>query len=95
MLPGRLPKLVIALYYPDEDKYVGIMSRQQEAVPGLLVFENIVHLTLYLCAGSKHMEAVPKILKIEEARQVVRRRDKMQSIILFRPPKSFAVEYVM
>lgn len=77
MMLGKLPEMVIALYYSDEDKYVGVMTRQREAIPGLLVFENIVHLTLYLCAGSKHMEAVPKVLQIEDARQVIRRNDKI------------------
>lgn len=95
MTPGKLPETVIALYYPDKDEYVGVMTRQREAIPGLLVFENIVHLTLYMCAGSKHVEAVPKILQIENARKLVRSKDKMQSIILYRPPSSFTVEYVM
>ncbi len=95
MILGRLPELVIALYYPAEDTYVGVMARQREAVPGLLVFDNIVDLTLYQCAVSKHMEAVPKILQIEDARDVVRNRDKVQSIILFRPSESFTVEYIM
>ena len=94
MTLGRLPRMVIALYYPNEDEYVGVMTRQRESVPGLLVFENIVHLTLYTCAGSAHMAAVPRILDIEKAREVVRSRDKMQSIILYRPPSSFTVEYV-
>jgi hypothetical protein len=95
IMPGRLPDMVVALYYPDEDKYVGVMTRRREAVPGLLVFEGIVQLTLYQCAGSKHVKAVPKILNLEEARVVVRSRGNMQSIILFRPPGSFTVEYVM
>lgn len=94
MTPGKLPKTVIALYYPESDAYVGVMARQREAVPGLLVFKSIVHLTLYQCAGSKHIKAVPKVLQIEDARQVVRSRDKMQSIILYRPPGSFTVEYI-
>lgn len=89
-----MPKMVIALYYPTADKYVGVMARQREAVPGLLVFENIMHLTLYQCAGSEHKDAVPRVLRLEEARDVVRSRDEMQSIILYRPPRTFVVEYV-
>ena len=93
--PHTLPKIVVALYYPGEDEYVGVMSKQREAIPGLLVFESIVHLTLYQCAGSKHSEAVPKVLRLEEAREVVRTRNGFESILLFRPPRSFVVEYVM
>ena len=93
--PRALPKMVVALYYPGRDEYVGVAAKQREAIPGLLVFESIVHLTLYQCAGSEHSEAVPKVLHLEEAREVVRTRNGFESIILFRPPRSFTVEYVV
>ncbi|MCE5200796.1 MAG: hypothetical protein ABFD54_13145 [Armatimonadota bacterium] len=95
VMPGKLPKAMIALYYPEDDKYVGIMAKQREAISGLLVFENIIHLTLYQCAGSHHLRAVPKVLNLDEARAIVRNRDRFESIIMFRPPGTFVVKYVI
>lgn len=86
---------VVALYYEETDKYVGVVTKGREAVPGLLVFEHVVDLTLYQCAGSKHKEAVPKVLSIEEARAIVRdRHPDFQSLILYQPPHKFTVEFV-
>ncbi len=96
-------KQVLALYYEAGDKYVGVVTKDREAVPGLLVFEHVVDLTLYQCAGSKHKAAVPKTLSIEEARALVRERggDQLQgsrgfqSLILYQPPHKFTVEFVV
>ncbi len=93
-MPGRLPSAVIALYYAGEDRYVGVIAKQREAIPGLLVFGNVVHLTLYQCAGSRHSGAVPKVLTLEDARTIVWSRDGLESIILYKPRRSFVVEYV-
>lgn len=95
VVPGKLPEALIALYYPEDDKYIGVMAKQREAIPGLLVFESIIHLTLYQCAGSRHLDAFPKVLNLEEARAIVRNRDGFESIIVFRPPGTFVVEYVV
>ncbi len=71
-----------------------VSTWQREAIPGLLVFESIIHLTLYQCAGSRHLDAFPKVLNLEEARAIARSRHRFESIIMFRPPQSLIVEYI-
>lgn len=92
---GKLPDPILTLYYPDRDEYVGVRAKNRESIPGLLVFETIIDLTLYQCAGSRHMHADPKVLSLEQARELVREREGFESIIQFKPPRKFTVEYVL
>jgi len=92
---GKLPDPVLALYYPDRDEYVGVQAKNRESIPGLLVFETIVDMTLYQCGGSRHKDADPKVLSLEQARELVREREGFESIIWFKPPRKFTVEYVL
>jgi len=92
---GKLPDPILTLYYPDRDEYVGVRAKNRESIPGLLVFETIIDLTLYQCGGSRHKDADPKVLSLEQARELVRERAGFESIIQFKPPRKFTVEYVL
>lgn len=84
---------MLALYYKKDAEYVGVKAKARESVPGLLLFEDIVSLTMYQCASGKHMNAIPKILSIEEARGIVRDCPMFNALILFKLPRNLVVEF--
>jgi hypothetical protein len=87
-------KDVLALYYPERETFVGIKAKTRESVPGLLIFEDMASLTLYQCATNEHTDATPKVLEIEQARDIVRICPAFNALILFKPPKKLVVEFL-